>query len=189
MQVSTCSCKKCEEDEIHCPGEPYQTKNPLKCDFHWLSYRIKCERRAEEAASVIHPEMGRGHSNLCEANFTVLPQFRWISQSLCRYECIVSSFQNSIGQFFCSFSLLKNNVQTVHNLYVFHYFAIHFVLAFTGTYHTFSLESHKPSNTLSACQYVTTESGLKVKCCWQYMWLYLFPTSVLIASADNTIMV
>lgn len=71
--VRTCSCKKCDEDEISCPGEPYQTKNPLKCDFHWLAYRIECERRAEEADSVIHPEMGRGHSNLCEASFTVLP--------------------------------------------------------------------------------------------------------------------
>lgn len=37
-----------------------------------------------EASLVIHPTMGRGHSNLCEANFTVLPQFRSKSQSLCR---------------------------------------------------------------------------------------------------------
>ena len=72
----TSSCKKCEEDQIKCTGQPYETKTPVKCDFHWLVYRIECERRADEDDSVIHPEMGRGHSNLCEASFTVLPQFR-----------------------------------------------------------------------------------------------------------------
>lgn len=102
---------------------------------------MECERRAEEVASVIQPEMGRGHCNLCEANFTVLPQFRSKSQSLCRYECIVCSFQNSIGYFFCSCSLLKNNIQTADNL--FRYFAFNFGLAFTGTCHTFSSQSHK----------------------------------------------
>lgn len=71
----TCSCKKCEEDQIKCTGEPYKTETPLKCDFHWLAYRIECERRADKADSVIHPEMGRGHSNFCEASFTGLPQF------------------------------------------------------------------------------------------------------------------
>ena len=96
-----------------------------------LLHMIECERRAEEVANVIQPEMGRGHSNLCEANFTVLPQFRSKSQSLCRYECVVCSFQNSIGHF-----LLKNNIQTADNL--FHYFAFNFVLAFTGTCHRFS---------------------------------------------------
>ena len=49
----TCSCKKCAEDQIKCTGEPYKTKTPLKCDFHWLPYRIECERRADEADSVI----------------------------------------------------------------------------------------------------------------------------------------
>ena len=85
----TCRCKKCEEDQVECTGEPYKTKTPLKCDFHWLVYRIEGERRADEADSVIHPEMGRGNSNLCEASFTVLPQFRYKSQSLCRYDCML----------------------------------------------------------------------------------------------------
>ena len=85
----TSSCKKCEEDQVKCTGEPYKTKTPLKCDFHWLAYRIDCERRADEADSVIHPEMGRGHSNLSEASFTVLPQFWSKRQSLCRYDCML----------------------------------------------------------------------------------------------------
>ena len=80
-----CSCKQCDGDgEIQCPGTPYHTKVPLTCEFHWLAYRIECERRAQDAHSVIHPVMGRGHSNLCEAHFNVLPHFRSKNQNLCR---------------------------------------------------------------------------------------------------------
>lgn len=84
-QNTVCSCNNCGEDEeLQCKGKPYKTKIPLTCDYHWLAYRIECERRAEDAANVIHPTMGRGHSNLCEAHFTVLPDFRSKDQSLCR---------------------------------------------------------------------------------------------------------
>lgn len=80
-----CTCGSCGEDEdLNCEGSPYKTKCPLSCEFHRLSFRTECEKRAEEAASVIHPELGRGHSNLCEAHFTVLPQFRAKEQSLNR---------------------------------------------------------------------------------------------------------
>lgn len=80
-----CSCKECDEDEERkCAGTPYQTKVPLTCDFHWMAYRIECERRALDAEYVIHPVLGRGNSNLCEAHFSVLPHFRAKSQSLCR---------------------------------------------------------------------------------------------------------
>lgn len=41
-----CNCKKCNEGERKCEGTPYHTKSPLKCDFHWLAYRIEGERRA-----------------------------------------------------------------------------------------------------------------------------------------------
>ena len=73
-EQTKCSCKNCDEDEVlQCQGKPYKTKTPLTCEYHWLAYRIECERRAEDADSVIHPTMGRGHSNLCEAHFSVLP--------------------------------------------------------------------------------------------------------------------
>ncbi|XP_028516281.1 uncharacterized protein LOC110243876, partial [Exaiptasia diaphana] len=79
-----CSCKGCDDDEeLKCEGVAYQTKNVLKCNYHWLEYKIECERRANDASSVIHPEMGRGQSNLCEAHFNVLPHFRSKSQNLC----------------------------------------------------------------------------------------------------------
>ena len=80
-----CSCGSCDEDEdLQCDGTQYKTKCPLTCEFHWMSFRIECEKRANEASSIIHPELGRGHSNLCEAHFTVLPEFRAKDQSLNR---------------------------------------------------------------------------------------------------------
>ncbi|KAK3744062.1 hypothetical protein QZH41_007954 [Actinostola sp. cb2023] len=88
----TCTCKSCDEDEeIKCEGAEYKTKHPLTCDFHWLEYQFECERRAADADHVIHPVMGRGNSNQCEAHFTVLPQFRAKDMSLCRLHYITST--------------------------------------------------------------------------------------------------
>ena len=84
-EKTVCSCKTCGEDEeLQCQGKPFKTKTPLTCEYHWLAYRMECERRAEDAENIIHPTMGRGHSNLCEAHFSVLPDFRSKDQSLCR---------------------------------------------------------------------------------------------------------
>jgi len=81
---TVCSCGKCKDENHKCKGKPYSTSNVIKCSFHHMAYKIECELRAADAHSVIHPEMGRGQSNLCEAHFTVLPHFRAKSQSLCR---------------------------------------------------------------------------------------------------------
>ena len=83
-QLKSCSCGKCSDDEVQCEGTQYTTKQVLKCKFHQLCYQQECELRAQDAEAVIHPELGRGHSNKCEAHFTVLPQFRTKDQSLCR---------------------------------------------------------------------------------------------------------
>ena len=82
-----CSCGKCDEDEeMQCDGKPYKTKNILSCEHHQLAYQLECECRAEDANSVIHPTMGRGHSNLWEAHFSVLPTFCAKDQNLSRLE-------------------------------------------------------------------------------------------------------
>ena len=53
-----CSCNTCDEDgDLKCDGSPHKTKCPLKCEFHWLAYRIECKKGVEEASSVIHPEL------------------------------------------------------------------------------------------------------------------------------------
>jgi hypothetical protein len=85
-----CSCGDCDENEkIGCSGVPYKTKNPLTCAFHQLAYQIECLHRADDAKSVIHPILGRGHSNQCEAHFSFLPDFRAKDQSLCRLETLL----------------------------------------------------------------------------------------------------
>ena len=83
---TVCSCGKSNQDEeVSCEGKAYSTKLVLKCDFHPLAYQTKCELRANDAEAVIHPELGRGQSNLCEAHFSVLPHFGAKDQSLSRY--------------------------------------------------------------------------------------------------------
>lgn len=53
-----CSCGSREEDkELQYDDTRYETKCPLTCEFHWLSFRIECEKRANEASSIIHPEL------------------------------------------------------------------------------------------------------------------------------------
>ncbi|XP_048585672.1 uncharacterized protein LOC125568208 [Nematostella vectensis] len=89
---TVCSCGECKDEfELKCEGIPYSTKNKLSCPFHHMAYQLECELRAADAKSVIHPEMGRGHSNQCEAHFNVLPHFRAKDQSLNRLHYITST--------------------------------------------------------------------------------------------------
>ena len=79
-----CSCRNCEEDEdIQCKGQPYETKVKLPYEYHCMAYCLECEHRAADATS---STLDKGHSNLCEAHFTVLPDFRAKDQNLCRYD-------------------------------------------------------------------------------------------------------
>ena len=71
-----CICGSCEEDDVKCEGKEYTTKHPLTCPLHALAYEIECNTRAAQAHDIIHPELGKGHSNLCEASHNVLVRFR-----------------------------------------------------------------------------------------------------------------
>ena len=73
---NVCSCGKCGDEELKCKGKPYESKNIVTCPLHALAYEIDCETRARNAAQVIHSELGKGHSHLCESAFSVLPKFR-----------------------------------------------------------------------------------------------------------------
>ena len=70
-----CSCGNCE-DSLSCDGKPYHTSHVLSCPLHALAYEIECSHRANHAEEIIDPELGKGHSNACEATFTVFPKFR-----------------------------------------------------------------------------------------------------------------
>ena len=74
--MKTCSCGSCEDDNIQCEGEDYHSKNPLTCPFHSLAYEIECYNRALQSSQIIHPELGRGHSNYPEASHNVLVRFQ-----------------------------------------------------------------------------------------------------------------
>ena len=87
-----CSCGNCDDDDnLQCEGEPYESKFVLSCELHSLGYEIECEVRASSAEKVIHPIMGRGHSNLCEAAFNVLPRYRAKSLAIHRLSYITLS--------------------------------------------------------------------------------------------------
>ena len=73
--LKDCSCGSCNDDVI-CSGKIHHTKNPLTCPFHSLAYEIVCFSRANQAADIIHTELGRGHSNYPEASHNVLIRFR-----------------------------------------------------------------------------------------------------------------
>ena len=80
--LTKCSCKNCDCDEngfspdMKCQGQPYHSTHPLKCEFHGLAYKMECAERAKNVKSVIDPELGKGHSNMPEATFSVLAKFR-----------------------------------------------------------------------------------------------------------------
>lgn len=70
-----CSCGTCE-NELKCQGKEYQSTKTLTCPLHSLAYEIECSRCADHVTEIIDPELGRGHSNSCEATFSVFPKFR-----------------------------------------------------------------------------------------------------------------
>ena len=58
-----------KKDDMKCPGKEYQSTNVLTCPMHPLAYEIECNCRADHASKIIEPELGRGHSNACEASY------------------------------------------------------------------------------------------------------------------------
>ena len=80
INLKICTCKKCD-DELKCDGKTYTTKNPLTCPLHALAYEIECDICASQVHDIIHPILGRGHSNIHEASHNVLIRFR--SKDIC----------------------------------------------------------------------------------------------------------
>ena len=85
-----CSCKQCGED-IQCQGTEYRTRNTLTCEFHALAYEIECKEVAEKSEKLIHPDIGKGTSNLPEASHSVLIKFRSKDMNLERLHYTVST--------------------------------------------------------------------------------------------------
>ena len=79
----------CWHEPVNEDGQPYHTTNPLKCAFHARAYEIECLRRAAKADRAIHPELGKGHSNLPEAAHNVALSFRQKDKNLKRLNYVV----------------------------------------------------------------------------------------------------
>jgi len=74
--AKVCSCGKCEKGQRNCEGKDYRSSYELSCPFHSKAFELECLARAGKAEYVIHPELGKGHSNLPESIFSVLTHFR-----------------------------------------------------------------------------------------------------------------
>ena len=71
-----CSCGECDKKyEPACEGKAYKTTNKITCPYHVLAYEIECHNRAEQAEDLIHPELGRGHTNQLESANSALIRF------------------------------------------------------------------------------------------------------------------
>ena len=85
-----CSCGECEDDLV-CEGKAYKSTSSLSCPFHANAYTVECSARAEKASSYIHPELGKGHSNLPEADHHIFTMFRSKDLNIQRLHYIVST--------------------------------------------------------------------------------------------------
>ena len=107
-----CSCGNCEKgSDIKCEGTLYKTKNALTCPFHRLCYAIVLYDIAKDAKSIIHPDLLRGNSNLCESKFSVVAKFRAKDKALQQttYEC------------YTDIGLLQSNLTWARNAWDPHY--------------------------------------------------------------------
>ena len=43
--------------------KPYKLRNTLTCPLYQVAYRIQCNSRAAQADRIMHPDLGKGHSN------------------------------------------------------------------------------------------------------------------------------
>lgn len=77
-----CTCKNCSKDVIPCEGKEYYTRNPLTCPMHALAFEIECERGDRQAHDLIHPELGRGNTNIVESSHHMFTKFRSKDQNL-----------------------------------------------------------------------------------------------------------
>jgi len=75
--VLVCNCElNCDHKDLKCEGQPYQSKFSISCRYHQNLFELECKKRAEMSCEVIHPELGRGHSNKPESIFSVVSKIR-----------------------------------------------------------------------------------------------------------------
>ena len=58
-------------EELKFPGEPCNSANVLKCEFHILACESRCNQRANEAERVIDPALGKSHTKRGNTQYTM----------------------------------------------------------------------------------------------------------------------
>ena len=87
-----CSCKeKCPVDNLSCAGKPYSTRNALTCPLHAEMCYYECDRLAQLAPCIIHPELGKGSTNTVESFHSVLIRFRSKDSNIKKFHYVVST--------------------------------------------------------------------------------------------------
>ncbi|CAH1242348.1 Hypp6603 [Branchiostoma lanceolatum] len=94
--AKTCTCKKCKnntkgQEPLCGKGSLYKSKTAIRCPLHSLLYEIETAKRAQQAHDIIHPELGRGNSNLPEASHNVMLRLRSKDVFLSRLHYIVKT--------------------------------------------------------------------------------------------------
>ena len=88
-----CGCGKCSDEDLsRCKQrKKYSSSMVLTCPLHLALYQVECLRRADECHLYIHPELGKGHSNLPEAAHNVYIRYRSKSVQLERLHYCIST--------------------------------------------------------------------------------------------------
>ena len=158
------------------PKKPYHLSHVLKCEFHVLWYETECSARATDAEKVIDPRLGKSHSNMPKATFSVLirlfcqihhfprnssdplpnPQrflpSHWLIANFCKFIifCKKKSSSCHLPHLFCSYLLFLSYWQLPRST--------HIILNFHLTLGSFVPNSSLSKGSLSRCylNFVTT---------------------------------
>ena len=72
-----CSCGKCKGGlNLSCGGKLYHSKYVLHCPFHAQAFEMECLDRARQSKNLIHPRLGKVHTNHLELSHRVFIKFR-----------------------------------------------------------------------------------------------------------------
>jgi hypothetical protein len=105
---TVCSCGGCDKDTEHgCEGKPYQTSCVLTCPYHKLVYILECYKIASKTDMLIHPILGKVHTNQVESSHSVLLLFRSKNQA----------FAQLAYEVYTNLGLLQSNLNFMYMKY------------------------------------------------------------------------
>lgn len=72
-----CSCGNCKGGlNLSCGGKLYHSKYVLHCPFHAKAFEMECLDCARQSKNLIHPRLGKVHTNHLESSHSILIKFR-----------------------------------------------------------------------------------------------------------------